>query len=90
MPIRSFSCDYSFNFLLISIAHRTGASGLSKKNERHPIAHGKSDQLPCFFGTADLLCSTDNFTQFLHVLTLLIEKQHRITDQIHKQDTANL
>ena len=61
-----------------------------KKNERHPIAHGKSDQLACFLGTADLLCTTDNLTQLLQVLALLIEKQPRITDQIHKQDVANL
>ena len=61
-----------------------------KKNERHPIANGKSNQLPCFFGTADLLCATDNFSQLLMVVTLVIEKQRRITDQIHKQNVANL
>ncbi|PYL50591.1 MAG: hypothetical protein DMF32_03785 [Verrucomicrobia bacterium] len=61
-----------------------------KENERHPIANRKSDQLPCFFRTAHLLGSTDNFSELLHVLTLLIEKQPRITDQIHKQNVANL
>jgi hypothetical protein len=55
-----------------------------KKNERHPIANGKSNQLPRFFGTADLFGTTDNFIQLFQVLTLLIEKQRRITDQIHK------
>ncbi len=61
-----------------------------EKNERHPIANGKSNQLPCFFGTADLLGTTDDFSQLFLVLTLLIEKQPRITDQIHKQNVANL
>jgi hypothetical protein len=61
-----------------------------KKDERHPIADGESNQVPCFFGTADLLGSTDNFSQLLMVLTLFIEKQLRITDQIHKENVANL
>jgi hypothetical protein len=37
-----------------------------------------------------LLYATDNFSQVLQVLTLLIEEQRRITDQIHKQNVANL
>jgi len=60
-----------------------------KKNERHPIAHGKSDQFSCFFGAADLLAITDNFSQLLLILTLFIEKLSRIRDQIHKQNVTN-
>ena len=61
-----------------------------KKNERHPITHGKSNQLPRSFGAADLLGTADNFSQLLLILTLLIEKLSRISDQIHKQNVANL
>src|SRR5215470_19652649 len=38
-----------------------------KENKRHAIAHRKSDQAPCFFGTADLLCATDDFSQLFQV-----------------------
>jgi len=61
-----------------------------KKNQRHPIANGKSNQFPCFFGNAELFGTTDNLSEVLHVLTLLVEKQLRITDQIHEQNVPNL
>jgi hypothetical protein len=79
-------------FQLLADRDRTPHGGFRtvKKNECHAIAHGKLDQLPCFFGTADLLCATNDFSQLFQVLTLLIEEQRRITDQIHKQYVANL
>jgi hypothetical protein len=79
-------------FQLLADLDRTphGRFWTIKKNERHPIAHGQSNQVPCFFGAVDLLCATDNFSQLLQVLTLLIEEQGRITDQIHKENVANL
>src|SRR5215813_9135582 len=69
-------------FQLLADLDRTphGRFWTVKKNERHPIAHGKPDQAPCFFGTADLLCATDDLSQLFLVLTLLIEEQGRITD----------
>ena len=44
-------------FQLLADLHRAshGSFWTIKKNERHPIANGESDQLPCFFGTVDLL-----------------------------------
>ena len=52
-------------FQLLADLHRAphGRFWTIKENERHPIAHGKSNQLPCFFGAADLLGTTDNFSQ---------------------------
>ena len=90
MPIRSFSCGYSFNFLLISIAHRTGASGLSKKTSAIPSPTGSRISFPASLALRTCSVPRTISVSCSMVLALLIEKQRRITDQIHKQNVANL
>src|SRR4030095_5614002 len=59
-------------FQILADLDRTPHGGFRtvKKNESLAITQGELDRLPCFFGTADLLCPTNDFSQLFQVLTL--------------------
>ena len=62
-----------------------GRFGTVEKNERHAVARREAESaFLLLLRMRTCSCTTDNFSQLLLVLTLLIEKQSRITDQIHK------
>jgi hypothetical protein len=60
------------------------------KNQRCPIARRQTQQLAFCFRQSELLRSANNFFQLTNLLSLLVNEQLRVTDDVDEQDVPNL
>jgi hypothetical protein len=79
-------------FELLTNLNRTenGRFGTGAKNKRATIARRQTEQFAFRFGEPELLGAAHDFLQLLNLVSLLVDHQLRVTDDVDEQDVPDL